>query len=147
MSYAISDDVIRRMGSAALIHLADEDGDGIPDQAVLDHVLSAAQGEVDSILANRYRVPVSLAQHPELSDLLQAVVLDVVEYRLRLRRPPIPEDTLRQYQSAVTWLTKIAVAAADLPALSPLERRPDRSLDAATTGDRRTLTREELTGL
>ena len=68
---------------------------------VVDEARLAAEGEVNSYLARRYRAPIDLTTHADLADLLASVTLDLVEYRLRVRRPPVGDDARRRYTEAL----------------------------------------------
>jgi len=59
---------------------------------------------VDSYLAARYGVPVDTAAEPETAALLRTIVLDLVEYRLHARRPPVPAAVIEKRDAAVGWL-------------------------------------------
>lgn len=143
MSYITNGMIELRVGAAAYAQLADDDGDGVADAAVVDEIRLAAEGEVNSYLAGRYAVPVDLAAFPELSGLVVSAVLDVAEYRLRLRRPPVPVETLRRRAEAVDWLTNLATGVLTLP-VEGLPTTTARGMVAQATGNARVLTHDEL---
>lgn len=143
MSYITNGMIELRVGAAAYAQLADDDGDGVADAAAVDEIRLAAEGEVNSYLAGRYAVPVDLAAFPQLSGLVVSAVLDVAEYRLRLRRPPVPLETLRRRAEAVDWLTNIATGVLTLP-VEGLATTTARGLVARATGNAKVLTHDEL---
>lgn len=144
MSYVDSASIETRLGTSAYLQLTDDDGDQQADGAVVDEARLGAQGEVDSYLARRYAVPIDLVQHPELTDLLKSVVLDLVELRLRARRPPVSEVILRRHATALEWLRGVADGTIKLPSVVPVAERPTRGPGALTAGEPRSLSREEL---
>lgn len=144
MAYIANTDLQTRVGAAAYVQFADDDGDNIADTAVVDEIRLAAEAEINSYLAARYQVPVDLGAHGDLSDMLKSVTLDVAEYRLRLRRPPIADDARRKYEQTVAWLSRIATGVIALPAAANVSANTARGTVATTTGDRRVLSRDEL---
>ncbi len=87
MPYVTNADIEERLGTLAYVQLTDDTGSGAADLDKVNEARLGAEGEVDSYLAARYAVPVDLVAHPELSAVLRTFVLDLVEYRLRNRRP------------------------------------------------------------
>lgn len=144
MSYITNADIQERLGAAAYVQLTDDDGDNQADVGLVDAARLAAEGEVDSYLARRYAVPIDLTAHPEVAGLLSAVALDLVEYRLRSRRPPAPPETLQKQANAVEWLARVAEGAVDLPTLAPPTATSLRGTVAKTSGSDRALSREEM---
>ena len=55
--YATQQDLIDRFGATAVTQLADHDGDGTIDAAVVDRALSDAADAVDSYVVKRYELP------------------------------------------------------------------------------------------
>ena len=90
MAYVTNADIQGRLGNDTYIQLTDDDQDGSADVGVVDEARLAAEGEVNSYLARRYGVPIDLTTHADLADLLASITLDLVEFRLRARRPPVP---------------------------------------------------------
>ncbi|MCO6437851.1 MAG: DUF1320 family protein [Phycisphaerae bacterium] len=145
MSYITNAMIEQRLGHAAYVQLGDDDGDGVADTPVVDEVRLAAEGEVNSRLALRYAVPIDTTGRPELAGLLASITLDIAEYRLRVRRPPVPEAAERLYAQAVAWLTDVAKGAFSLP-VGGLPG-PNATGDiSASLGEERIFTREELDG-
>jgi phage gp36-like protein len=144
MGYITDADIEERLGTAAYIQLADDDGNGIADVGVVDEARLGAEGEVNSYLGGRYSVPVSLTTHPDLADVLASFTLDLAEYRLRLRRPPVPDDARRRRDQAIEWLTRVAEGRIELPSAVGIAASTARGTIAAVTGEKRVLTRDEL---
>ena len=73
MAYISNADIQERLGSQTYVQLTDDDGDAVADVGVVDEARLGAEGEVNSYLARRYRVPIDLAVNPELADLLATI--------------------------------------------------------------------------
>ena len=144
MGYITNSDIEERLGTAAYIQLADDDGNGTADVGVVDEARLGAEGEVNSYLGRRYAVPISLTTHPDLAEVLASFTLDLAEYRLRLRRPPVPDDARRRRDQAIEWLTRVAEGRIELPSAVGVAASTARGTIAATTGEKRLLTRNEL---
>ena len=145
MSYITNADIEERLGSATLLQLADDDGDSVADAGIADEARLGAQSEVDSYLARRFSTPIDLTAHPELVDSLASITLDLAEYRLRLRRPPVSEDARRRRDEAVGWLSRVSDGRLTLAASSPPSSRVAEGTIAQVTGAERLLSREEMT--
>jgi len=144
MAYISNSDIETRLGSAAYVQLTDDAGAGVANQEVVDEARAGAEGEVDSYLARRFAVPVDLARNPELSGILRSIALDLAEYRLRLRRPPVPAEATERRIAAVSWLKRVAAGEVQLPAgLDPLPT-PLGGTRARATGEERLFTPDEL---
>ena len=144
MAYITNDDIEQRLGGASYVHLTDDDGDNVADAGVVDEARLGAEGEVDSHLARRFRVPINTTAHPELAGVLASITLDLVEYRLRARRPPLPAEINRRRDDAVEWLTRVADGRLTLPSATPVATRDTSDVIATTTGEPRLLSRDEL---
>ena len=146
MGYITNADIEERVGGVAFVQLADDDGNGVADVGVVDEARLGAEGEVNSYLGRRHAVPISLTTHPDLTDVLASFTLDLAEYRLRLRRPPVPEDARRRRDQAVEWLTRVAEGRIELPSAVGVAVSSARGMIAATVGEKRVLTHDELAG-
>lgn len=144
MSYITNADLETRLGSAAYVQLTDDTGSGSANEAVVDEARAAAEGELNGYLARRYAVPIDLTAHPELSGILRGLALDLAEYRLRLRRPPVPAEAAARREIAVAWLQAVADAGLDLPALTPPAPSSLRTPRGQSAGAGRIMTREEF---
>ncbi|MGB2985847.1 MAG: DUF1320 domain-containing protein [Phycisphaerae bacterium] len=146
MAYITNADIEERLGSDAYVQLTDDDGDGEADVGVVDEARLGAEGEVNSYLARRYQAPVDLTAHADLADVLASFTLDLVEYRLRARRPPVPKDILDRQARAIEWLKGVADGSLELPSATPIAGSIARGTLGAVTGDERLLSRDELSG-
>jgi len=146
MAYITNADIEERVGSDAYVQLTDDDGDGQADTGVVDEARLGAEGEVNSYLARRYQVPIDLTVHADLADVLASFVLDLAEYRLRVRRPPVPKDVQDKWAQAIEWLSRVADGSVELPSATPVAANTTRGTLGVTTGEERLLSREELSG-
>ena len=147
MSYITNADVETRLGTSVYVQLTDDTGTGSADVAVVDEARLGAEGEANSYLGRRYAVPVDLALHPELGDVLGRFVLDLAAYRLHARRPPVPPDVVRQREAAIAWFERVASGAVTLPALTALAENTATGTVGEVSGDPRVLTRDALKDL
>jgi phage gp36-like protein len=146
MSYVTNSDIETRLGSERYVQLTDDAGSGAADLAVVAEARDGAEREADSYLARRYAVPIDLSANAEPAALLTTVVLDLIEYRLHTRRPPVPADVVAKRTATIKWLEQIAAGTVELPSVTPLNANPAKGWGAATTGDARVLSRKELAG-
>ena len=147
MAYVTNNDIEERLGTAAYIQLTDDTGSGSADTDKMDEARLGAEGEVNSYLGRRYAVPIDLTAHAEVADVLKSFVLDLVEYRLHSRRPPVPSAVSGKRNQAIAWLDRVAGAEVVLPSVDPLAENPATGLAAETSSDERIFTRDELDNL
>jgi phage gp36-like protein len=144
MGYLSNSDIETRVGAAVYVQLTDDSGSGVANEAVVDEARAGAEGEVDAHLARRYAVPIDLTRHPELSGILTSIALDLAEHRLRLRRPPVPQEATAGREAAIAWLKAVASAEIDLPAATQPAVSPMGGDRGQAAGADRVMTREEL---
>lgn len=147
MSYITNTDIETRMGAAKVIELTDDAGTGSADTIVIDEARLGAIGEANSYLAVRYAVPVELSEDAESAAVLKSFVLDIAEYRLHARRPPIPEDVIHKRSEAVKWFERIVAGQVRLPARTLPSENPAAGILGEATAPTRTMTRETLSDL
>lgn len=108
MTYAHEDDIQARYGSNLLLTIADPDGTGAVNAALVSQALSDADELIDSHLQERYALP--LATVPSL---LVALAVDIAVYRIAA----LPTDEMRhRYQDALRLLKSIATGTVQLGA-------------------------------
>ncbi len=144
MGYISNADIEERLGTASYVQLTDDTGTGEADADKVDEARLGAEGEVDSYLARRYAVPIDVTSHPELAGLLRSIALDLAEFRLHCRRPPVSEDVLRKRDATISWLSQVARGAIVLPSASALPANEAEGFRAAVAGRRRVLTDDEM---
>jgi len=144
MDYITNEDIEQRLGSDAYVQLTDDDGDGVADTGVVNEARLGAEGEVDSYLARGYAVPVDASGDSELAGLLASVTLDLVELRLRSRRPPVSQEAQQRAQQTIAWLAGVADGRVDLPSVGRISVSPPETLGSTTTGETRILSHDEM---
>jgi len=113
MPYCTDEDVATRLGAADLAVLADHDGDGEADPAVVAQAIAHAQALMDSYLGVRYRVPVSLPGGG-VPDVLTVRAVNLAVHFLRLGRDSVTDDARAQHLEDVAWLERAAAGAVSL---------------------------------
>ncbi len=147
MAYVTNNDIEERLGTAAYIQLTDDTGSGSADIDKVDEARLGAEGEVNSYLGRRYAVPIDLAAHAEVADVLKSFVLDLVEYRLHSSRPPVSSAVSSKRNQAIAWLDRVAKAEVILPSVEPIAENPAKGFAAETSSNERIFTRDELDNL
>ena len=140
MAIITNADIEQRLGSDTYVQLTDDDGDGVADVGLVDEARLGAEGELESYLAQRYQVPIDTGAQPALVGVLTSIALDLVEYRLRSRRPPVPKDAVDRHARVLEWLTGLADGSTSLPSATDLPG----AATAQVIGEKRVLTRSEL---
>ncbi|MCK6455724.1 MAG: DUF1320 domain-containing protein [Phycisphaerae bacterium] len=144
MGYVTNADIEERLGTTAYVQLTDDAGSGSADLDKVNEARLGAEGEVDSYLSARYAVPVDLTDRPELAAVLKTFVLDLIEYRLHGRRPPVPSDVARRHAEAITWLRRVSFGSVHLPAAPAPASHRGRGAPAEVFGPTRRFTRDSL---
>ncbi|UCD28524.1 MAG: DUF1320 domain-containing protein, partial [Planctomycetota bacterium] len=147
MSYAGNTDVEERLGSTLYVQLTDDAGTGSADEDKVAEALLGAEGEVNSYLGRRYAVPIDVSTYSGVAAVLKSVTLDLVEYRLHTRRPPVPDDVRRKKEAAVKWLERVASGRATLPAANEIQGNQVDGIIGEVVGSDRVMSREELEDL
>lgn len=147
MAYITNTDIELFLGTPTYVQLTDDAGSGSADVNKVNQALLGAEGEVNSYLAARYRVPLDLAGESELQNVLRTFVLDLVSYRLHSRRPPVPGDVVRRRSEAVEWLARVAAGLVQLPATIARAEPTSLGVIADVRTNPRSMTRDELKDL
>jgi phage gp36-like protein len=142
MAYVTNAEIEARLGTPAYVQLTDDAGAGVADVGKVNEARLGAEGEADSYLARRVAVPVDLDRFPELRAVLKSFVLDLAEYRLHSRRPPVPADVVRRRGEAVQWLERVAKGEVVLPTTVEPEVNPATGVSGAAQGPARVWSRE-----
>jgi phage gp36-like protein len=142
MSYANHADVEERLGTATCVELTDDTGSGVADEDKVAEAVRAAEAEIDSYLGRRYAVPLDVAEEPELANLLKRLTVDLAEYRLRGRRPPIADDVRRTRDAVLQWLQRAGGGEVVLPVTHEVAGNPTLGAAGEVTGPLRVLARD-----
>lgn len=106
MSYAAQADIEARYGSNLLLTIADPDGTGSVDAALVTQALSDADEFIDSHVQERYQLPLD-----PVPPLLVTLAVDITVYRIAV----LPTEEMRnRYKDALKLLSSIATGALKL---------------------------------
>ena len=145
MGYATLQDLADRLGPAAYLQLTDDEATGEPNEARAQESLDAAEAEVNSRLASRFAVPLDVATEPQAAAMLRAVALDLAEYRLHARRPPVPEAVEAKALQTRQWLRDVAEGRAQLPLSREAPANESGGTVAEVHGTERVFRRDDRT--
>lgn len=108
MSYAAETDIAARYGSNLLLTIADPDGTGAVNAALVTQALSDADELINSHVQERYALPLS-----PVPSLLVTLAADIAVYRIAV----LPTDEMRnRYTDALKLLKNIATGVLQLGA-------------------------------
>lgn len=136
--YATQADLTQRMGVEELTQVADPQGAGVPDAAVVALALADAQAEVDGYLAARYQLPLAV-----VPGALVRLTVDVARYRLW--RNGASDEVRLRYDDAVKLLTHISKGVVAL-GLAQADTAPAPSLASFAAGPVRVFGRDNTAG-
>lgn len=140
MPYATTQDLIDRFGEEELLQLADRDGDGVIDAAVVERAAADADAEIEGYLVGRYALPLE-----SVPPVLSRIACDMARYHLY---DDLATETVRtRYEDARRLLESIAAGKVQLglPAsagAAPVSGSPEVDSDAPA----RVFTRDSLEG-
>lgn len=103
MAYCTEAQLQERLTEDELAALADHDGDGAADSAVIARAISDADTLIDSYLGARYEVPLDT-----VPDVVTAKSLNIAVYHLHFYRRAVPEDIKEQQKADIKWLEGVA---------------------------------------
>ncbi|GAB7078762.1 gp436 family protein [Megalodesulfovibrio paquesii] len=102
--YCTAADLEERYGAAAVLLLADRDGDGLADAGVIERAITDAAAEVDGWVAARYTLPLASP-----SPVLARCACAIAWYLLAGNRAGGPYEQERKgYEDAVALLKAIS---------------------------------------
>ena len=77
---------------SAVAYLTDTSDSGVPDEDVLEEVITAAESELNSYLARKYLIPIDTSSDSGLRYNLRSWTLDLAVAKLHGRNNYIPPD-------------------------------------------------------
>lgn len=102
MPYATQTDLeVAAGGAERFVQLADWDGDGVADEAVIAYAIAAADSFVDSFGAIAGQTPID----PVTSPILASVAADEAVYLIREKRGLMSERDIAAREKRIEWLT------------------------------------------
>lgn len=112
MGYATQADLVARFGEVEISQVADTDGSGEIDAALITRALADADAEIDAALAGRYQLP--LATVPPL---LVRIACDLA--RFALYTDAVTEIVAQRRAAAVKLLADLAAGRSTLGLATP----------------------------
>lgn len=105
MAYVTITDLGEIVEPRLLVQLADDNGDGVADEAVIAKAITDAEGEVNGYLAGRYSVPFADGSVPALVVIWTG---RLAVFNLKRRRyQTLIEDDRKAYDSVVKQLQMV----------------------------------------
>lgn len=101
--YAHQADMVTRYGEAAVLLVADRDGDGELDAEVLERALADAAAEIDAYVSRRHELPL-----PSKPRVLVGLAVDIAMYRLSAEADSLTDEKRQRYEDAIRLLSRIA---------------------------------------
>ncbi len=150
MAYITTTQLSARLGSTLYARLTDRVNGSVSDVTVAQQVVDEAEAEADSYLSVRYATPVDLTTHPELSNVLEARVLDLAEHAAWQGSPfvnDVPQRIQTLYAAALKWFESAAAGAVNLPSATPAAGPTAEDDSPRYSARERTFTGDELDGM
>jgi phage gp36-like protein len=127
--YCTQEDLENRIGEARVVQLADLDGDGVADEAVVEAAIDKADELIDAYLRSRYIVPFTT-----VPGVVRDLSVDLALYFLhQARRETIGERDRRSYDDAVTFLKNVSRGLAGIDLGDGAEGATEHNLPQTTT--------------
>lgn len=102
MAYAALADLIGRFGETELGQVADTDGTGEIDRALVDRALADADAEIDAALIGRYTLPIA-----PVPELLTRIACDLARESLYADQPTkVVEDRAKRARELLAQIAK-----------------------------------------
>lgn len=141
MPYAVAQDIVDRLpnGQEGLVLLADRDGDGVADEAVVAGALKDAGDEIDTYVGAVYALPL-----PSAPAVLTRLCVDIAIYRMGRDAARGTEEDRKRYEDAIDLLKRIADKKASLGPVAPGEAPPAPTSVASFTAEPRQFRRGRM---
>lgn len=104
MAYISQSDLDVYLSDADLLDLTDDANAGAIDTSHVNECMTAAEGEVDAFLANRYSVPITTT----VPEIVKEWCVQLATLRLHQRRLPVPEHVWEMAKEARRQLGLVA---------------------------------------
>lgn len=124
MTYATKDDIDTLYGTRLLLTIADDDGNGQVDTALVARAIEDSEGLIDSYLSTRYDLP--LASVP---NFLRRICCNIAIYTIAVDGDRLTDEYRQRYEDAIDHLKRIADGKAGLGL--------QQGTDGADTADQR----------
>ncbi len=150
MPYALTSELNDRLGDGLYARLTDRDAGATASALVAQQILDEAEAVANAYLSQRYRTPIDLTAHPELTMLLRTRTLDLAEFLAWKSTPffgDVPDRVRVTYEDALRWFETVAKGSLPLPAARILSQRTAEDDAPRYRSEARQFTRAELDGL
>ena len=131
MAYATKQDLQKRLTDVKLVQLTDFAHSGAMDEARITAALHAAGSLIDSYVAGRYTLPLTV------SDQVKDLSVDLAIYKLHAGRQFIPDTVKEDYNRALALLKDVSAGRAsfDQPARRQASGQEVKTKDHASAPD------------
>lgn len=157
-NYASTDDLKARFeNDAAVAHLTDTADTGDPNTTVLNEVIDRAEAQLDAYIGLKHEIPVKVADHPSLANIMKSLTLDVAQRHLYARHHQVTEAIKELHDEAIQWAKDVASSKDGIAVLPTTDTEPTTlnreplisvgSADASLETSRRIFTRETMDSL
>lgn len=150
MAYITTSDLSARLGTTLYGRLTDRVDGATASDTTGQEIVDEAEALANSHLSRRYRTPIDLSVHPELSAVMRARVLDLAEV-IAWRTSPftagIPDRLTSLHEEALAWFSGLGRGEIHLPGAAPPASTTAVADEPRFRATPRTLTHEELEGL
>jgi phage gp36-like protein len=138
-------DLELQISAAKVIQLADDDGDQVADEEVIEAVCTKASALINDMLEPMYSgyVPFAEATCPAI---LKHLARDIAAFELYARRNNVPEIVQYRYEWALQKLKEYASGKLPLITETPLVQSVADDIESSTAFTDRVFTRETLAG-
>ena len=109
MAYATVNDMVAQLDEAEVLSLSDRTSSGVVDDALVADALARASSEIDSYLATRHQVPLTV-----VPSMLKTRCVEIAYYLLCRGARVMNDDVRELYNDAVRWLRDVAAGKASL---------------------------------
>ncbi len=116
MGYCELADLQKYMDQQSVVDLADDDGDGVSDDGVIDEVIAAASAEIDGYISSQYSTPLTTV--PAIVRRI-AAKLSINELYLRRTEVRIPDKWDKEIDDVRKMLGKISTGTLQLGTSAP----------------------------
>lgn len=109
MAYASLQTLIDAYGEDEVVRSADRDNDGVADVGVVDRGLADADGEIDSYIGVKYKLPL---------DVVPGVLVThagvIALYRMSENTGVLTDEKRKRYEDTIRWLRDVSAGKATL---------------------------------
>ncbi len=123
MAYATKADLQQRLTDTKLVQLTDFGNTGSMDEARITEALNVASALVDSYVAGRYTLPLTV------SDQVRDLTVELAVYKLHAARQAVPEQVRADHDRILSFLKDVGAGRASLDQSAKLQAS---ELDAKT---------------